>query len=298
MIAAAAAAMIGGAFATTVYDITASLKATKGAQQKAKTTTYTVRLGVDNGTVWYKADAMAGADVYTNAVAPTVKISELVKGSEDLAAFKALNVVASKNMTALQNMNGAILAQAAYEDGAKWSGKTLTYGAKSAGKWCLEYKFTETTDAICYRKATTAKVSETIEVDDCCDAFTGIIVFGAGTFADCKQVQLSGSIPTALAIVSKNDIRGVYDCEYTGWGTWGNVTSKGDDGIETIKGVVSASGYAIGTIDAGNCEVCCDDPEDAIAFDCNGDEETEGEDFTYGTVTIKYNKSKTAKLEI
>lgn len=271
MIAAALAAMVGGAYADTAYTFNASLKTTVGKSGKV-TTTY--NLGEDAGGVfWY--DDTAVVTLTTNAAN---------------AAYFTTKKIGSKTVLALSS--------AAKKDNG-WLSQYIvplaaTYNEKSAGKWCETFKVTEEG---CYRVAGTEKIKDIVVGDICCEDLTGqdpdlglsldsrVQRFGGLTYATAKKAEI-------LADVAGSN------CGFfiAGQGSIGKVLDDAD--LDTpVEGVTSLSGNIVGYLAAPECEYCCTDNQPAIAFVC-GDDAGDVSLMTaaYGTFSIKYNAKATKDL--
>ena len=318
MIAAAAAAMVGGAYANlsdlgiagTAYNATITLKTTVG---KAKMATIQYYLGMDaTGTaIWYQDRTIApviAADL-ANKTAGFVHKFDLKKisgkdvpcltaaGKKDAATLALVKPLATTDKTG-KNADGA------------------TYGWKSAGKWCDT--FSEKGE-YCYRTAGTVKTSG-ILVDNCCAAGiigaagTGFVhVFGGESLANSKKVEIyvddivgagavlfnvdKDGIPSAADVTDnlKND-RTIQVLAIAGQGTYGKV--KDNDGagnLSDVNGILSVSGNAVGTCDSVDCTSCC--IPGGIAqnvWDCDtGAVAVVTDTAAYGTFSLKYNAAFT-----
>lgn len=275
MIAAAVAAMVGGAFATDlVYDFKATLKTTTGKTGNGVTTK--VNFGQDlAGTYWWQA-------ALTNSWASWVKI--------DSKGVGQLNV--PKTATDAQKKAFAD-AFAAFNIPEEYRGKE---------KWCasISYKFNG-----CYRVAGTEKIALQYFTDDCCstdfadvdgeaDDIVTKLIFRFGNFSLVKatKVEYVGEIGTW------GDMNGF---ALAGQGTWSDKLYKfeGDD----YAGIKTLSGNIVGIIDDAECEVCCgenpfaryypcDATSDAGAIVNDADEGTAA----YGSFTLKFNKKASDNL--
>lgn len=267
MIAAAAAAMVGGVFASEyVYDYTASLKTTKGKYGTQKTT-YTVNLGKDDaGTFWWDDQGFA------NAAEGKDYIKSLSNEEKADYAWDELGF-----------------------DGTKTDYNTPeSYNGKD--QWCATFKFTES-DGACYRVATSIKVKDTVYVDDCCgDAAwefsddTEIdwgfgYRFGGVTFPKATKVEVVGSW--------ENDDEEFY---VAGQGTWSDKLVKVNGAY--VAGVKNISGNIVGALANSECRDCCDYPTYARCFDfCEGDmfDAEDTPTAAFGTWSIKFNSKLSFK---
>jgi len=199
MIAAAAAAMIGGAYADLAYDYTANVKTTVGKGGSLQTAK--CELGMNSeGTFWYEDSAIiaelgdiensiyriqsakVGNDTvyYRQYVGTNDRDGELVSGSlkdkssasiyADCLGYTALVTFSTdskgayigkfnKNFDALDNADKAIIA-------AYFNGLNDKYNRKSAGQWCQT--FTYKAGNLCYRAAGSKKFTARVVVNDCC----------------------------------------------------------------------------------------------------------------------------------
>ena len=274
MIAAAVAAMAGGAFAAEyVYDFNATLKTTSSRMGKV---TLKVDLGTDStGTnFWYNDSAI------TQYLDSVKKVGGVVVPTISDAVVKADPDVQSN----LLNL-------------------AFTYNRKSAGLWCASFQWPEEN---CYRVAGSAKLKEVFFQDDCCDdsvvyenfAFTNdvtdssIVYQEHATAIGTPLFQHFGSLLNTKAnkieiyapvVIKDEGAVEVFDGWLAGQGTvaW----NKNNDQLY----VNTISGNIVGTLPAPDCEHCCSLPTKSYAFDCAGMGElpyTAG----FGTFRLKINK--------
>ncbi len=272
MIAAALAAMVGGAYADTAYTFNASLKTTVGKSGKV-TTTY--NLGEDVGGVFWYADSAV-----TNLMAtmPTYFTTKRVGGR----TIPALSNLAKRDNAWLV-ANIAPLA--------------ATYNKKSAGKWCETLKVT---DEGCYRVAGTKKFKAVVQgADFCCSELTTIADggdalsitselaqrFGGLTYEKAKKAELVGNVTG----------EGIEELYIAGQGSIGKVLDSND--MSQNDGITSISGNAVGILVAPECEYCCSDNQAAVAFRCDDNPgDVNLTTAAFGTFSLKYNAKATKSL--
>ena len=263
MIAAAAAAMIGGAYAEG-YDFTASVKTTKGKYGSQKTT-YTVNLGLDDqGVYWW--DGLNYADE------KEAKADIKAMTNDEKADF-AWNVV-------------------------NFDGVATDYNNKEYYKnrwvWCYTFKFTET-DEDCYRVAGSAKLKGVIKAD-CCGLWEfaeydfGKTVLdndvdGTSEIANGLLYRFGG---VSLDKANKVEVAGTLgDVAFDGL-TIGTFAFAGQGAFDVKNDYIkNVSGNIVGVLDNPDCESCfeCanDDTPNSYLDDPNGTA-------AFGTFSIKYNK--------
>lgn len=271
MIAAALAAMVGGAYADTAYTFNASLKTTVGKSGKV-TTTY--NLGEDAGGVFWYADSTVTNLMATQATYFTTKRV----GGRTIPALSNL----AKRDNAWLVANIAPLA--------------ATYNKKSAGKWCETLKVT---DEGCYRVTGTKKFKAVVSGSDfCCSELTTIADGGDALSITSALAQRFGGLTYEKAKKAEilADVAGS-NCGFyiAGQGSIGKVLDSNDMSLN--DGITSISGNAVGVLAAPECEYCCTDNQPAIAFVC-GDDAGDVSLMTaaYGTFSIKYNAKATKDL--
>lgn len=307
MIAAAAAAMICGVEAVPLaYDFSATLKTTTGKAAGKSSSSYTVNLGMDDsGTFWYEdknIDAYQDAKnsriwwgnvgVISNAVKYTTKNNKLI-GSLNTSVVKTDDVKAY--VADFFSDNWDFVAE----------GKTR-YNKKSAGKWCQTFKF-KLDDEACYRTSGSKKIKGRYVADECCDLafiaededaaelgdlnFVFINRFGGITAEKATKVEAFASLGDDIA-----DGTSANQFSLAGQGTWNDKLIKIDD--EYVAGVSAISGSIVGELDAPTCEYCCQRPEDARVFECDGTFDPTYSLLTaaYGTWDLKFNSKATKEL--
>jgi hypothetical protein len=273
MVIAAAAAMVGGAFAAG-YDFTASVKTTKGKYGSQKTT-YTVNLGLDdNGEYWW--DSLGFAD--EKAAKDAVK-----KMTNDEKADFAWNYVGFDGTATDFNV------QEVY---------------KGRKVWCYTFKFSETAED-CYRVAGSAKLKGVITAD-CCGLWEfaeydfGKTVLanddeGTSEIANGLLYRFGG---VSLAKANKVEVAGTLgDVAFDGL-TIGTFAFAGQGAFDVKNDLVkNVSGNIVGVLDNPDCESCCDYDDVATVYECADEDDTltsylEDPNGTaaFGTFSIKYNK--------
>ena len=272
MIAAALAAMVGGAYAEG-YDFTASVKTTKGKNQKK---TYTVNLGQDDqGVYWwnglgYADEKEAKADIKAM--------------TNDQKADFARNTVNFDAVTGTTDYNNQ-------ED------------YKNRKRWCYTFKFT---DEDCYRVAGSAKLKGVIKAD-CCGLWEfAEYDFGktilANTDVDRTSEIVNGLLyrfgGVSLAKANKVEVAGTLgDVAFDGL-TIGTFAFAGQGAFDVKNDYIkNVSGNIVGVLDNPECENCCDVNDVAAVFECvdQADTLTQALDTpngtaAFGTFSIKYNK--------
>lgn len=287
MIAVAAAALVGGAFAEaeTAYTVNLSLKTTVGKSGK-QTTTYNLGKAND-GKLWYKDDTVVALTNKAD-VLETYFTTKKISGNSILC----LSAAAKKDTEWLK-------------DTLKIATLAAKYDEKSANKWCETVKVTEEG---CYRVAGTEKIKGIFKGNLCCGTLEEVLEdgdpddpvtiesslaqrFGGLTYAAAKKVEIFGT-----ATVGVDDPFGYI----AGQGSIGKVLSydEDNDAFKTEDGISSVSGYFVGELDAPACEFCCDDDILAVAFVCGVEDDGKKELTTaaYGTFSIKYNAKATKAL--
>jgi hypothetical protein len=336
MIAAASAAMIVGAEAAqeadfvgsagVVYDVTLSLKTTKGASAK-KGAKQTVNLGWNGfSTFWYQDAEMNGTNDVTDVenihwskdvVVPgtTVKWADL-QGSKKLSGktIPALDQNAIKKLSETEKIKlGEALAAIA-----------PFYSAKSAGKWCDTYTYTP--DGLCYRETGSLKL-QGLYVGDCCTAgaFLGDLFtyrFGSMNSEKATKVEYVGEFVVGGFYLFDSNFR---ETKYipvadsvsafgtplvfaaAGQGTFGKVSVNAAGTRYTTDTIKTLSGNVVGVLPNTDCEYCCSLPIDAVCFDVcytllwsdairyNGSttDPVSAGTAAFGTFTVKVNQKET-----
>ena len=285
MIAAAAAAMIGGAYADMVFDFTA--KVTTTAAKLGSASTETMKVGHDGAFNFWYTDGVfapnAGDPTFLDyngtggAVEKAVKVDSYGVGKIQIAKFKTNEAKA-----------GLAADLAGYNYPEIYKGKE---------KWC--FTFTYKVDGTCVR----TKGSETIKTwfgDQglgCCSATVtpaAPLVLAEGYWDSKAKVYTSGqwllgdmtiltlyrfgstlgTKSTNLEAVGFIGAEGVGVQPYTtipnfaiaGQGTWGKNTAAdktSDEGIQKISGNIVGIWYE------PECEICCGADASSLAWSCD-----------------------------
>ena len=287
MIAAAAAAMIGGAYAEG-YDFTATVKTTKGKEGSSKTT-YRVGVGQDaiGGAYWWKDLGFPSEKDAKNYVK---KLSNEEK--QDFAE------------TYLGFVPGVFLN---YPDVAnKTVDGTTDYNFqeyyKNRWQWCYTFKYT-VKDEDCYRVPTTAKLKGVVLMEECCGIWEFVEYDFGWTFLPDEEIfhpllyRING---VSLSKANKVEVTGTFGDAGIGYvgDTIGTFAYAGQGAYDVKNGIISnISGNIVGVLENPDCEECCDDNQIAIVFECEDDEDwiTVYQDqpngtAAFGTFSLKYNK--------
>ena len=332
MIAAAVAAMIGGAYADLAYDFSASVKTTKA--KAGSSTTKTIQVGQDRSDNWWYEDAVFTTNAKDSNYRDYGTYEKVVK-------FDA-NGVGTLQASKLDNDGKASLATDLidYSDQIDPATKD-TYGLpeiyKGKQKWCATWTYK--VDGTCVRAKGSEKITTSYTViGDCCAseitpatpetwaedvAYIGDLTFltfyrfGASIGSKCTNVEAVGYVGA----------EGVGATAYTtipafaiaGQGTWGAL--KASDKT-TTAGLKTLSGNIVGIWYEAQCEVCCGADASSLAYSCDltahnitgytdidgilGDDthmglaDINGEDqwgtAAFGTFTIKFNAKNSNNL--
>ena len=259
MIAAAVAAMAGGAFAAEyVYDFNATLKTTKARSGKVTTT---VNLGADaTGLNFWYNDPL----VVTNAS----------------IVFDAFKTVGGTTVPTISD------AQMATNTAAQEAVIALTaiYGYKSAGKWCATWKFVWEN---CYRIPGSAKLSDVLWQSDCCDSASYALTNSVGSIIDYTSFTADGTTTNSVAEPLFQHFGSLLNAKANKIEMYASVLLKGVAATNTVdvfggwlagQGTLAAkngnayisalSGNIVGTLPAPVCANCCTAPTKSYAFDC------------------------------
>jgi len=295
MIAAAAAAMIGGAYADGeefVYDLTVNVKTTKGKAGSDSKEKFTVNLGRDSQNNWWYTDDKI------NLVDGSVEIGDAWY-FEGLFKYDSKKKVVfdSKVMNKLTDLEKAAIAIQVFG----FDGKDTKYPIKdSKGGYCTSFKYTVTTYGQCYRVAGSKKFTGTY-ITGCCDDKLEFID-GDDVLADIDIKLLNFFGAQTLTKANKVEAYGeMGDFTWAGQGSTGAIYGYDADGDwNKVTGLKSLSGNIVGTLEPSTCYNCCADEPYAGAFDCaNGATLVEKLDTAaYGTFTLKYNQTLTKKLNV
>ena len=313
MIAAASAAMISGGYAgivspsadvfvgspDVVYDVTLSLKTTKGVSA-SKGAKVTLNLGENAlGQFWYDAVEQTG-EAFTNywqAVMTTKRVGGKTIPAIDKRAVQALG---------LEIDFGEALAPVA-----------TAYNRRSAGKWCDTYSYTP--DGLCYRSASSLKL-QGLYRQECCNDGSFLqdqllYRFGSMTSARATKVEYVGDISFNIAgghlfdqnlretnyflVDDANTFGASGAFAAAGQGTFGRVTVNGGAGNRYSTDIIKTlSGSVAGMLDNTDCEFCCASAVPAVCFDvCTNtmfdDNNPPVGTAAYGTFTVKVNQTET-----
>lgn len=289
MIAAVAAALVGGAYADAAYDFVATLKTTKAKPGTVQYTTY--YLGMDEDAplkpFWYE-DARYD------------QISEANKGTK---------TIGGRTIPSLNVVNGKLADETNTRDIDLIKALALDYSDKSAGQWCCVVKLPS--DVNCYRVVGTRKIQETFYVGQCCtakkpstllaydakggiagfiaaqvgDTFNGVFqLFGAQTYEKANKGEIYAQIRFLTARAWN------FEGYIAGQGSFGRIIDS--DGT-VGAGPTTINGNIVGKMAAPQCEYCCSAPEDSVAFDCANEETPMNLPWTagFGSFRLKYNRS-------
>ena len=289
MIAAAAAAMISGAFAEG-YDFTATVKATNGKEGKAKTT-YRVGVGQDDtGVYWWKD---LGFDTEKLAKQFVKKLNNEEKADfayNDLGfvpyVYDNYPVAANKSVDGTTDYN----YQEYYKN--KW-------------QWCYTFKFTDKNED-CYRVPATVKLKGIVWMEECCDVWEFVEYDFGTTILPDEEIthpllyRING---VTLDKANKVEVTGTIGDAGAGYvgNTIGTFAYAGQGAYDVKNGrITSISGNIVGVLENPDCEECCDDNQIAIVFECENDDDwiTSYQDdesellgtAAFGTFSLKYNK--------
>lgn len=280
MIAAAAAAMIGGAYAEG-YDFTASVKTTKGKYGSQKTT-YTVNVGLDDsGIFWWDGEGWL-----TEKEAK----ADVKKMTNDEKAYFAWTDLAFDGVATK------------YNNKEYYKGKWV---------WCYTFKFTET-DEDCYRVPGTAKLKGIVSMDGCCGTWEFVDYdFGTTILADDISAEGISEIThpllyringVSLGKANKVEVTGTFgDTSYDGT-TIGTFAYAGQGDFDVKADYIkSISGNLVGVLENPDCESCCDYDSEAVVFECYDEDDTitvyqdqPAGTAAFGTFSLKYNKKYTS----
>ncbi len=276
MVAAAAAAMIGGAFADG-YDFKANVKTTQGKYGSQKTT-YTVNLGLDeNGIYWWDDQ---GFTTEKEAKAAVKKMTN------DEKAYYAWNELG-------------------------FDGTDTKYPYKEYYRnrwvWCYTFKFTETQED-CYRVTGSKKLTGIVTMDECCGVWEFVSYdFGTTILANDQDgtSEISHGLlyrinGVSLGKANKVEVAGTigetsFDGEAPVIGTF----AYAGQGAFDVKNdyIKNISGNIVGVLENPDCESCCDYDSLAVVFECEDEDDTitEYQDApegtaAFGTFSLKYNK--------
>lgn len=328
MIAAAAAAMIGGvqAFDITdnvleadpgdfVYDFSATLTTTTGKEGKSWKETYTVNLGKDSaGKWWYNDDifTVSADGKFKSAKIGGVTFEKVLKAGSKQYPWKLnTSVVKTDELKeALALELGFDGTDTDYDVQQQYKGKLV---------WCETFKFKYEYPGECYRVKGTQKVKATVFIDDMCadggivedngDAYEFTLQFL--NFFGNQDVTKANSIEALYTYDSDDSGYGNLDAAdgtnfgfaLAGQGTWkAKLFTVKDSGLTwEFPGIDSISGNIVGYLPAPDCEACCANAAPALAFECDQDPEDRVWAYdlptaAFGTWSMKFNKKATIAL--
>lgn len=323
MIAAAAAAMVSGAFAspTAVYYFRADLRTTGGNFHEANQTPDAEQAGINaNGQFWYDAPNLLAlvtdlrdtggvitGRVWNAAVAanfPHLKwvISESFGGQP----FPDLEIVREPNKTynVLNDTESDLIHGI----------RTAGYNRQSAGVWCLDLTWYKENSGVCYRQTGIEYISREVTLElatDCCTA-------GNFQFLDKDNAVLAiwgdannlgffnrfgswdsdkaNSIEFFAGVTAPVEIEGLtFNGYLAGQGSvLVNTIPDADKNPGEVKYNVplSATGMIVGYMGPTKCIDCCVTAPDSIVFTClDGTRPTTGRNTAaYGTFSLTFQR--------
>jgi len=263
MIAAALAAMIGGAQADLVYDFTASVKTT--AAKAGSATTKTVKVGQDISGNWWYNDG-----VFT----PSAK-----SGYLDYGAYT--QVVKVNSATGVGTLQAGRLDNAGKTALANDLEATYCFPEiyKGKAKWCATWSYK--VDGTCIRAKASETIKATYDIADCCastkfvqssgaiyvgdiDVIT-LYRFGGVIGSKCMNVEMVASIGEGVSAAAPYTT--IPSFALAGQGTWSD-TQKNSNKI-AAPGIASVSGNIVGIWYEAECEVCCGLDASSLAYNCD-----------------------------
>ena len=333
MIAAAVAAMIGGAYADLAYDFSASVKTTKA--KAGSSTTKTIQVGQDRSDNWWYEDAVFTTNAKDSNYRDYGTYEKVVK-------FDA-NGVGTLQASKLDNDGKASLATDLIDYSDQIDPATgVTYGLpeiyKGKKKWCQKWNYKVA--GTCVRAKGSEKITTSYTMtNNCCtsaiaptapetwaedDAYIGDLTFltfyrfGASFGSKCTNVEAVGYIGEGVGTTEYTTIPSF---AIAGQGAWG--TLKASDKT-TAEGLKTLSGNIVGIWYEAQCEVCCGADASSLAYSCDlaehnvdgytdidgiaGDDTAMGltdiyhEDqwgtAAFGTFTIKFNAKNSSDLDL
>jgi len=310
MIAVAAAAMVGGAYAwTATYDFVANLRTTAGANGYVTYTAGNANLGVNDAgtTMWYN-DKTTIVDTNGNTLQNTV-INQGIAGScnwasdaiakryPNLTWYKAYSVTGAEYPSLKITSAKGIINTA---EALLLKNLEAAYPKDQAGYYCGIFQWVTETPGTCWRTHGADAIVQTVYVKNSCCTFMGFkgFDFAGGT----RAINMGGAIgydvgqytdgsqynpflnrfgaQTHTDAVYTEAFAEVFPIEtklgYTfkgflaGQGTYYKV-SYFDDATAGQRIPVQMSGMIVGYTESPVCPDCCILPlPPAIAFDCSG----------------------------
>ena len=329
MIAAAAAAMIGGVHATAmddaveqlatagdyIYDFSATLTTTTGTEGKGWKETYTVNLGKDSTGKWWYDDA-----IFTTSADGKFKSAKFGGKTVEKALKAGSKQYPWKLNTSVIKSDEDKMALAA---ALGFDGVNTKYDVQQQYKkklvWCETFKYKYEYPGECYRVKDTLKVKAALIIDDFCD--DGTIVEANGddydftlqflNFFGSQDVDKATSVEALFTYDSEDSGYGNLDeadgtnfgFALAGQGTWkAKLFTVKESGLTwEFSGIDSISGNIVGYLPAPDCEACCADAVKALAFECDLDPNDRVPAYdlptaAFGTWSMKFNKKATIAL--
>jgi len=308
MIAAAAAAMVGGAYAwTATYDFVANLKTTAGAKGYVTYTAGSAQLGNNGTTMWYN-DTTADVDGLGQSLQNLV-INQGIAGSCNWASdalkrkyanlewYKAYSVGGSAYPSLRITSANAVITT---EEAKLLKNLEKAYGKDQYGYYCGTFEWVIENPGKCWRTAGADSIVKTVYVKNSCCTFMGFkgfdfaggtrainmggaVGYDVGTYTDGRQynpfMNRFGAQTSADAIYTEafaevfpieTELGYTFKGFLAGQGSYYKVAYSGDNAAgQRIP--VQISGMIVGYTEAPVCPDCCILPlDDAIAFDCSG----------------------------
>lgn len=315
MIVAAVAAMVGAAEAyevTYLYDFNATLTTTTGAEGRGWSETFTVNLGKDGAGKWWYDD-----DIFVISADGKFKSVTLPSGTYE-KALKAGSKQYPWKLNTSVIKSDELKEELAYALG--FDGEDTDYYVQQQYKgkwvWCETFKYKYTYPGECYRVKGTQKIKATVFIDELCD--DGEIVEDNGDSYDFTLQFLNFFGNQDVTKANSVEALFTYDFEDTGYGnldgadgtnfgfalagqgTWKEklFNFKVQNQTINLPGVDSISGSIVGYLPAPDCEACCADAVNALAFECDEDPNDRVWSWdlptaAYGTWSMKFNKKTT-----
>jgi hypothetical protein len=281
MIAAATAAIIGGAYADMVFDFTARVTTTTARQGNAAT--LTAKIGRDLGGNWWYEDG-----VFTpNAADPVNYLDygayEKVAKKDATGVFKLqLNKLDAEGKAALANDLAAYDVPEVYKGRQTWC-STWTYKVpgtciRAKGSETIKTWFDDQGNGCC--SATVTPNAPLVLAEGYWDSKAKDYTSGSWLLGDMTILTLyrfgavAGTKCNSIEVVGYIGAEGIGATPYTtipqfaiaGQGTWGKNTAADktfDDGIQKVSGNIVGIWYE------SECEVCCGADKSSLAWACD-----------------------------